>query len=184
MSLSQCGKKCSSKNANVRLTALYGCRESTAYVTTLKSVTASFSYLTGKLKPIVKSQPVPKSNKGPVKVVVGKTFDEIVMDTKKDVLIEFYAPWCGHCKKLEPDYTALGKKYKNEKNLVIAKMDASANDVPHDSYKAEGFPTIYFAPSSNKQNPIKFEGGKRDVEELSKFVEKHATKLSQKKDEL
>uniref|UniRef100_A0A671N9S1 protein disulfide-isomerase n=1 Tax=Sinocyclocheilus anshuiensis TaxID=1608454 RepID=A0A671N9S1_9TELE len=138
----------------------------------------------GKLKPIVKSQPIPKSNKGPVKVVVGKTFDDIVMDTKKDVLIEFYAPWCGHCKKLEPDYTALGKKYKNEKNLVIAKMDASANDVPHDSYKVEGFPTIYFAPSSNKQNPVKFEGGKRDVEELSKFVEKHATKLSQQKDEL
>ncbi|XP_073686930.1 protein disulfide-isomerase A4 [Garra rufa] len=138
----------------------------------------------GKLKPIVKSQPIPKSNKGPVKVVVGKTFDDIVMDTKKDVLIEFYAPWCGHCKKLEPDYTALGKKYKNEKNLVIAKMDATANDVSHDSYKVEGFPTIYFAPSNSKQNPVKFEGGKRDVEEFSKFVEKHATKLSQKKDEL
>nr|AAH97044.1 Pdia4 protein [Danio rerio] len=138
----------------------------------------------GKLKPIVKSQPLPKNNKGPVKVVVGKTFDEIVMDSKKDVLIEFYAPWCGHCKKLEPDYISLGKKYKNEKNLVIAKMDATANDVPHDSYKVEGFPTIYFAPSNNKQNPIKFEGGKRDVEEFSKFVEKHATKLSHKKDEL
>ncbi len=184
MSLSQCGKKCSSRNANVRLTALYGSRERTTYVTTLKSVTTSFSYLTGKLKPIVKSQPIPKNNKGPVTVVVGKTFDDIVMDSKKDVLIEFYAPWCGHCKKLEPDYIALGKKYKNEKNLVIAKMDATVNDVPYDSYKAEGFPTIYFAPSSSKQNPVKFEGGKRDVEELSKFVEKHATKLSQKKDEL
>ncbi|XP_076146232.1 protein disulfide-isomerase A4 [Alosa pseudoharengus] len=137
----------------------------------------------GKLKAIVKSQPIPKSNKGPVKVVVGKTFDEIVMDKKKDVLIEFYAPWCGHCKKLEPDYIALGKKYKNEKNLVIAKMDTTANDVPHESYKVEGFPTIYFAPSNKKESPIKFEGGKRDVETLSKFMEEHATKLSQK-DEL
>ncbi|XP_041924295.1 protein disulfide-isomerase A4 [Alosa sapidissima] len=137
----------------------------------------------GKLKAIVKSQPIPKSNKGPVKVVVGKTFDEIVMDKKKDVLIEFYAPWCGHCKKLEPDYIALGKKYKNEKNLVIAKMDTTANDVPHESYKVEGFPTIYFALSNKKESPIKFEGGKRDVEMLSKFMEEHATKLSQK-DEL
>lgn len=116
--------------------------------------------------------------------MVGKTFDDIVMDAKKDVLIEFYAPWCGHCKKMEPDYTALGKKYKNEKNLVIAKMDATANDVPHDSYKVEGFPTIYFAPSNSKQSPVKFEGGKRDVEELSKFVEQHTTKLSHKKEEL
>lgn len=138
--------------------------------------------LSGKLKPIVKSQPIPKNNKGPVKVVVGKTFDEIVMDTNKDVLIEFYAPWCGHCKKLEPDYLALGKKYKEEKHLVIAKMDATANDVP-DSYKVEGFPTIYFAPSNRKQEPVKFEGGDRTVEGFTKFVEKHATKLSQK-DEL
>lgn len=138
----------------------------------------------GKLKAIVKSLPIPKSNKGPVKVVVGKTFDEIVMDKKKDVLIEFYAPWCGHCKKMEPDYLALGKKYKHEKNLVIAKMDATANDVSHESYKVEGFPTIYFAPSNKKESPVKFEGGQRDVDALSKFVEEHATKLSQKKDEL
>ncbi|MED6286152.1 Protein disulfide-isomerase A4 [Characodon lateralis] len=137
----------------------------------------------GKLQPLIKSQPVPKNNKGPVKVVVGKTFDEIVMDAQKDVLIEFYAPWCGHCKKLEPDYLALGKKYKSEKNLVIAKMDSTANDVPNDRYKVEGFPTIYFAPSNGKQSPVKFEGGDRTVEGLSKFVEEHATKL-QKRDEL
>ncbi|XP_034017272.1 protein disulfide-isomerase A4-like [Thalassophryne amazonica] len=138
----------------------------------------------GKLSPIIKSQPTPKNNKGPVKVVVGKTFEEIVMDPQKDVLIEFYAPWCGHCKKLEPDYLALGKKYKAEKNLVIAKMDSTANDIPNDSYKVEGFPTIYFAPSNNKQKPIKLEDGDRTLERLSKFVEEHATKLSQRRDEL
>ncbi|XP_077634168.1 protein disulfide-isomerase A4 [Crocuta crocuta] len=138
----------------------------------------------GKLKPVVKSQPVPKNNKGPVKVVVGKTFDSIVMDPKKDVLIEFYAPWCGHCKQLEPEYTALGKKYKGHKGLVIAKMDATANDIPSDRYKVEGFPTIYFAPSGDKKNPIKFEDGNRDLEHLSKFVEEHATKLSRTREEL
>ncbi|KAL6097954.1 pdia4 [Pungitius sinensis] len=138
----------------------------------------------GKLDPIIKSAPVPKNNKGPVKVVVGKTFDEIVMDKDKDVLIEFYAPWCGHCKKLEPDYLALGKKYKGEKNLVIAKMDATANDVPNERYATGGFPTIYLALSNDKQNPIKFEGGDRTIEGFSKFLEKHSTKLSQKRDEL
>lgn len=138
----------------------------------------------GKLKPLIKSQPLPKNNKGPVKIVVGNTFDEIVMDAKKDVLIEFYAPWCGHCKKLEPDYLALGKKYKNEKNIVIAKMDATANDVPYDNFKVEGFPTIYLAPSNAKQQPIRFEGGDRTLEGFSKFLEEHATQLSQKRDEL
>ncbi|XP_032617960.1 protein disulfide-isomerase A4 isoform X3 [Hylobates moloch] len=138
----------------------------------------------GKLKPVIKSQPVPKNNKGPVKVVVGKTFDSIVMDPKKDVLIEFYAPWCGHCKQLEPVYNSLAKKYKGQKGLVIAKMDATANDVPSDRYKVEGFPTIYFAPSGDKKNPVKFEGGDRDLEHLSKFIEEHATKLSRTKEEL
>lgn len=43
-------------------------------------------------------------------VVVAENFDEIVNDVNKDVLIEFYAPWCGHCKNLEPKYKELGEK--------------------------------------------------------------------------
>jgi len=43
-------------------------------------------------------------------VVVGKNFDEIVNNPEKDVLLEFYAPWCGHCKSLAPKYDELGEK--------------------------------------------------------------------------
>ncbi|KAM8967809.1 protein disulfide-isomerase A4 isoform 2-T2 [Pelodytes ibericus] len=136
----------------------------------------------GKLNPIIKSQPVPKSNKGPVKVVVGKTFEQVVLDPKSDVLIEFYAPWCGHCKSLEPTYNELAKKYKSQEDIVIAKMDATANDIPHDQYKAEGFPTIYFAPKNHKQQPIKFQDGSRDLEGLSKFIEEHATNPKRKEE--
>ncbi|XP_077347993.1 protein disulfide-isomerase A4 [Lithobates pipiens] len=137
----------------------------------------------GKLTPVLKSQPIPKNNKGPVKIVVGKTFDEIVMDAKSDVLIEFYAPWCGHCKALEPVFNDLGKKYRSVQNIVIAKMDATANDLPNDKYKVEGFPTIYFAPKNSKHNPIKFQSGSRDLEGLSTFIEEHASK-SKSKEEL
>ena len=45
-----------------------------------------------------------------LQVLVGENFDEIVNDENKDVLIEFYAPWCGHCKSLAPKYEELGEK--------------------------------------------------------------------------
>ncbi len=54
--------------------------------------------------------------------MVAANFDKVVKDASKDVLIEFYAPWCGHCKQLEPIYKDLAKKLKSETNLVIAKV--------------------------------------------------------------
>lgn len=50
----------------------------------------------------------------PSQVVVGKNFDEIVNAEGKDVLLEFYAPWCGHCKSLAPKYEELGEKVWNK----------------------------------------------------------------------
>ena len=62
---------------------------------------------------------------------MAKNFDELVTKTDKDVLIEFYAPWCGHCKSLAPKYDELGEKMAEEA-VEIVKMDATANDVPSD----------------------------------------------------
>lgn len=54
---------------------------------------------------------------------MAENFDAIVNDDSKDVLIEFYAPWCGHCKSLEPKYKELGEKvsfWMCEKVLVLS----------------------------------------------------------------
>jgi protein disulfide isomerase family A protein 3 len=126
----------------------------------------------GLLEPYLKSQPIPEQT-GDVKVVVAKNFDDIVNDDSKDVLIEFYAPWCGHCKSLAPKYDELAKKLKKESSIVIAKMDATENDVPS-QYQVQGFPTIYFAPKNNKENPQKYEGG-REVDDFIKYLAKEAT---------
>ena len=134
---------------------------------------------TGELEPQIKSQPVPKGKTGPVQIVVGSNFDKIVFDETKDVLIELYAPWCGHCKSLEPIYKKLAQKYKDESNLVIAKLDATANDVPPE-YKASGFPTIYFAPKGGKLKPVKYEGA-RELNDFVKFLEEKSTVLSKEK---
>ncbi|KAK6740996.1 hypothetical protein RB195_009070 [Necator americanus] len=137
----------------------------------------------GKAKAFVKSAPLPRDDKGPLRTLVGSNFDKIVNDESKDVLIEFYAPWCGHCKAFEPKYKELAANLKKtQPNLIIAKMDATANDAPS-AYSVGGFPTIYFAPSGKKSTPIKYEGN-RDLDHLTKFMESNAVKSFQKKEEL
>lgn len=138
-------------------------------------------YLDGKLEPYLKSEDIPADNSGPVKVVVAKNFDEIVNDPERDVLIEFYAPWCGHCKSLAPKYEELGEKVANIDSVVIAKMDATANDVPP-PYDVKGFPTLYWAPKGNKSNPKKYEGG-REVKDFVAYIKKEAS-VKSVKDEL
>lgn len=139
------------------------------------------SPIPGRAKPFVKSAPTPKDDKGPVKTLVGSNFDKIVNDESKDVLVEFYAPWCGHCKSFEPQYKELAAKLKqSQPNLVLAKFDATANDAP-EAFKVEGFPTIYFAPSGKKTDPIKYNGN-RAIDHLTDFMKKHAVKSFQKEE--
>lgn len=127
-------------------------------------------YFAGRLKRYVKSEPVPAVNKGPVKVVVADSFNEIVNDQEKDVLIEFYAPWCGHCKKLEPKYFELAEQLLSEPSVVVAKMDATANDIPV-GYDVPGYPTIYFSARGRKGDPKRYDGP-REVKEMLNFVKK------------
>lgn len=94
----------------------------------------------GVAQPFLKSEEIPADNSQPVKVVVGKSFNDIVLDETKDVLVEFYAPWCGHCKSLEPKYEELAKNLAGNKNIVIAKVDATANEIAGVSIRS--FPTI------------------------------------------
>lgn len=140
-------------------------------------------FIGGKMEPHIKSEPIPESNDDDVKIVVAKNFHDIVLDPSKDVLLEAYAPWCGHCKSLEPKYKELGKKVKDTKTLVIAKVDATANDLPPE-FPVQGFPTIFFVPANDKANPIKYEGG-REVDDFLAFLKKKVHfPLQETKDEL
>jgi len=130
-------------------------------------------YLGGRLNANVKSEPEPADNSGPVKTVVGTSFDKIVMDSSKDVLVEFYAPWCGHCKSLAPKYEELGKSFAEETSIVIAKVDATANDTPAD---ISGFPTLIFYPSNDKKNPITY-NGERTAEAIGSWIRSQAPTL-------
>lgn len=131
------------------------------------------NFLEDKLKPFYKSDPIPETNDGDVKIVVGDNFEEIVLDESKDVLLEIYAPWCGHCQALEPTYNKLAKHLRGIDSLVIAKMDGTTNE--HPRAKSDGFPTILFFPAGNKSfDPITVDTD-RTVVAFYKFLKKNAS---------
>ena len=127
-------------------------------------------YEAGNLEAYLKSEPVPETQ-GPVKVAVAKNFEELVTKSTKDVLVEFYAPWCGHCKKLAPTFDELGEKMEGEE-VEIVKMDATANDVPS-GFDVRGFPTLFWVPKDSKK-PVSYQGG-RELDDFVKYIAKEAT---------
>lgn len=136
------------------------------------------AYMDGKLKQHLLSQELPEDwDKTPVKTLVASNFDEVAMDKTKDVLVEFYAPWCGHCKQLVPIWEQLGEKVKDNKDIVIAKMDATANELEHT--KITSFPTLKFYRKGD--NEVLDYNGERTLEALLKYVQnggKEATEVS------
>jgi len=127
------------------------------------------------LRAYVRSEKIPTSNDGPVKTVVGLTFDEIVNDPEKDVFIEFYAPWCGHCKALAPKYEELGKKLEKVPTVTVAKIDATANDYDRSRFEVSGYPALFLVPAQPDAKPISFSGD-REVNAMYKFIKKNAKK--------
>ncbi|XP_065561152.1 probable protein disulfide-isomerase A4 isoform X1 [Artemia franciscana] len=127
----------------------------------------------GKHKPYYRSQSIPKVQEGPVKVIVANSFQSEVLESKKDVLLEIYAPWCGHCKALEPVYKKLALKMSNE-NLIIAKYDGSANDIPPLFGQIKGYPTIFFIPAFKKEEFVIYDGPK-NYTDLKEFINENSS---------
>jgi len=126
------------------------------------------SFVDGNLKPHLLSDDVPEDwDKNPVKVLVASNFDAVVFDTTKDVLVEFYAPWCGHCKQLVPIYDELAAKYQDNDSVLIAKMDSTTNELEHT--KIQSFPTIkLYKKGDNKVVPFE---GERTLDGFVEFIE-------------
>lgn len=112
----------------------------------------------------VKIASVPSS----VVILNSDNFDEIVLDETKDVLVEFYAPWCGHCKSLAPIYEKVAAAFRTEGDVVIANLDADNHKDLAEKYGVSGYPTLKFFPKNNKAGED-YDGG-RDLDDFVTFI--------------
>ncbi|TVY71342.1 Protein disulfide-isomerase erp38 [Lachnellula suecica] len=109
-------------------------------------------------------------DKSAVLDLIPDNFDKIAI-SGKPALVEFFAPWCGHCKTLAPIYEQLAQDFSFAKDKVaIAKVDADSEKSLGKRFGIQGFPTIkYFDGKSDK--PEDYSGG-RDLESLTEFITK------------
>ena len=117
-----------------------------------------------------------------VKDLIPSNFDSVVLKSGKPALVEFFAPWCGHCKNLAPVYEELAKVFESSKDVQIAKVDADAERALGTRFGIQGFPTLKrFDGKSDK--PTEYKGG-RDLESLTKFITENTGVKAKRKLEL
>ncbi|KAM3513181.1 hypothetical protein MY11210_003206 [Beauveria gryllotalpidicola] len=115
--------------------------------------------------------------------LIPKNFDDVVLKSGKPTLVEFFAPWCGHCKTLAPIYEELAGVFEHAKDKVqIAKVDADAERELGKRFDVQGFPTLKFFDGKSDK-PEEYSSG-RDLESLTEFITKKTGVSAKKKLEL
>eukprot|EP01040_Poterioochromonas_malhamensis_P000957 gene957-1014_t len=103
-----------------------------------------------------------------VVVLDSKNFEHLTQastgSTTGDWLVKFYAPWCGHCKKLNPVYEQVAEALKGEIN--VAKVDVTANREIGTRFEIKGFPTIKLL----RKGKVYTFKGRRTVDDLVEFA--------------
>ncbi len=95
-----------------------------------------------------------------------KQFAKLLKDEKGRVLIMFYAPWCGFCKRLKPDYQLAADEVKGK--AVVAAMDVTKpeNSIVSKKYNITGFPTLLYFEGGAMQYPYPGDNNKKAIVEF------------------
>lgn len=106
------------------------------------------------VEPYYRSEALPDDEEeqrrpGTVRTLVGLNYQQLLLDTDDDVLVEFYAPWCGHCRKFEPVYKELAARLRDVKGIFLAKVDGNRNEIP--GMRVSAYPTLILFPARTKK---------------------------------
>ncbi|CAK9324631.1 unnamed protein product [Citrullus colocynthis] len=123
----------------------------------------------GTLSPYFRSQPIPNNEGASVQVVVGRTFDDLILKNPNNVFLEVHTPWCITCETTSKNVEKLAKHFKDFDNIVFARIDASTNE--HPKLHVDDYPTLLFYPAADKSNPIKV-SSKGSLKDLAKNISK------------
>jgi thioredoxin-like negative regulator of GroEL len=124
---------------------------------------------------LTRSEPLPPPQHGDSVIVVGQTFEEIVLQPEKDVFLLIYAPWCGFSRKFIPTWETFARHVGHVQHLVVAKMDGDLNSSPYpEEFSWRAYPTVFFVRAGEKQ-PVVFHGN-RTIARLLAFAREHGSK--------
>jgi protein disulfide-isomerase A1 len=101
-----------------------------------------------------------------VLILTDSNFDEAVATNDK-ILVEFYAPWCGHCKQLAPEYAKAAQQLADEP-VKLAMVDATEQKAVAERFGIKGFPSLKFF---NTGKPSEYSGG-RTAPDIVSFMKK------------
>jgi len=138
-----------------------------------RDLDALASFISGKagVKSSIKPPPPPDTL-----ILDVHTFNDVALNTEKDVLVSFTAPWCGHCKTLKPTYEKVAQTFKPESNCIVANIDADdkKNKAVAEKYGVSGFPTLKFFPRGSTE-AVNYEGGRSEADFVNFLNEKCGT---------
>ena len=147
----------------------------------------------GELEPWLRSEPMiggpgdarraaaAANAEGRVVELSGKSFVAVVDFHRRDpasdadFFVLFHAPWCGHCASLAPTWEALARLYAPVDSVVVARMDATKNEIDDPGVLVDGFPTIYLFPADRDAKPALYEHA-HDLDSFSRFLKERGTR--------
>jgi thioredoxin 1 len=103
-----------------------------------------------------------------VKEVNDSSFEQVVLNSAKPVLVDFWAEWCAPCRMLSPAIEAVAQQFNG--SAVVVKLNVDDNPATAGKYGIKGIPTlIVFREGTEVERVV----GATSKESISRMIERH-----------